>query len=241
MRIFRHCSSFQRQSTETPLLRTEPATIMCFYCVKVKVSGPWSLHQWERFHSILYDHFCQEGITFWFHPMCKFEAGFKLLCKLMDAQKLTDDPRLVTQQMWSLMCYLSEGWRSIQKLTQRVMDWYCPGGNIPLEGINNKGLDYKSMKEKGFEDRIVWLPIWEKYIFGPQNQIKGPQKEKPVPEEVTEPEEVSTHSRTRRSTYTRSRNSTSQQSSPYNWSTWREVPAKILWLVHKVLLQEEEQ
>ena len=40
------------------------------------------------------------------------------------------------------------------------------------------------------EDRIVWLPIWEKYVFGPQNPIKGPEKEKqeekPIPEgEVT--------------------------------------------------------
>ena len=108
--------------------------------------------------------------------MCKFEAGFKLLCKLIDAQKLMDDPRLVTQQMWSLMCYLPEGRRSIWKLTQRVMDCYCPGDNFTLERRNKKGVDYEYMEDKGLEDRIVWLPIWEKYVFGPQNSLKGPRK-----------------------------------------------------------------
>ena len=51
--------------------------------------------------------------------------------------------------------------------TKRVMAWYCLGDNFPLEGRNKKGADYEYLsgnylKEKGMEDRIMWLPIWDK-------------------------------------------------------------------------------
>ena len=90
-------------TTVTNILLVSQSVEMCLYCLEVKVCGDWELVRWERFQTVMNDHYFQEGITFCYPPMCKFQDGFKLLRKLIDTQMLTDDPCLVTQKMRSLI------------------------------------------------------------------------------------------------------------------------------------------
>ena len=143
----------------------------------------------ERFESVMKEHYHQEGITFSYPPMCKFRDGLQLLKKLIDAQLMTDDPRLVTHKLWSLMCFLPEWKIYIRNHTLSVMSWYCLGTNFPLKGVDYMYLGGDYGKGKLMNQKIVWLPFWDKelgfqrfkasLLGSPQrhNQLEGPKNE----------------------------------------------------------------
>ena len=148
---------------------------MCFHSREVKVWGSWSQLWWERFHTVLFEHSHHNGLSYWYPPVCKLKEGLKLLWQLIAVQKLTKDPCLVTQDMWTLICYLPEGSHSIQKKTGWVKDGFCLGNKFSLEG-RKKGLNYVYMNEAGYEDRIVWLPRRQDCVPGPPWGPNKPHK-----------------------------------------------------------------
>ena len=107
--------------------------------------------------------------------MCKFKEGLKLLHQLRAALKLTEDPRLLTQDMWSLFCYLPEGSHSIWKMTGWVKDWYCLG-KFSLKGRGKHSLDNVYVNKAGYDDRFVWLPRGQDYVLGPFKPNERPAK-----------------------------------------------------------------
>ena len=128
---------------------------MCMYCKDAKAYGDWEMVKWERFESVMKEHYHQEGITFSYPPMCKFRDGLQLLKKLIDTQLMTDDPCLVTHKIWILMCFLPEGKRYIRNHTLSMMSWYWPGTNFPLKGFHEKGVDYTYLSGDYSKGRIM--------------------------------------------------------------------------------------